>query len=155
MKLPLVSLSSIVDPTSKNKEKRNVSGKEEALLVGHPLPLLHPLLPLQGAQSILRGEAHQAGGHDHFLVWPLPEPHQVQLVEKTSREGVDFPEIWLCPSPSFSFQRLANLGYMYIYLYLVFQLSSMSCLQFFSRQVNNYFRGRSKSEGKFRCVSRN
>ena len=55
----------------------------------------------------------------------------MQLVEKTSREGVDFPEIWLCPSPSFSFQRLANLGYMYIYLYLVFQLSSMSCWQFF------------------------
>ena len=114
------------------------------------MPLLYPLLPLQGTQSILRGEAHQAGGHDLVLVLPLQDHHQVQLVEKTSREGVDFPEIWLCPSPSFSFQRLANLGYMYIYLYLVCQLSSMSCWQFFSRQVNNYFRGRSKSDGNFR-----
>ena len=97
------------------------------------MPLLYPLLPLQGTQSILRGEAHQAGGHDLVLVLPLQDHHhhQVQLVEKTSRGGVDFPEIWLCPSPSFSFQRLANLGYMYIYLYLVWQLSSMSCWQIF------------------------
>ena len=67
---------------------------------------LGAIYSVQGAEPVLCGATDKAGGHFDS------SKTKVQSVEKTSRDGTDFPEMWLCPSPSFSFHRLASLGYM-------------------------------------------